>query len=422
MTRRRIISHLPLLGISRSVLGEPQARPGTQPSLCAEGASYDAERWKACLATTKAGVESQNTFGLNLLRQMAEHSAGKNVFLSPLGVSIVLQMVENGAAGTTRMAIQKVLASPAGEAPARNTSSAALRTLLSHQRGIELSIASALWADPHWPLAPAFVKLCASVFDARAGSLNFSDPAASARINNWFRAKTRGKIANVVVPRRVAKQAVILANAVYFAGRWHDPFPVADTRDDVFRKTDGSKKVVRMMHQSGLKESYRRGENFECAMLRYKDSSIFFYALLPRLGLGPKDVLESLDGRHPAGKPEAAELELKLPRVTLDLTANLKNDLEALGMGIAFRPGEADFGPMGSRKFFLDDVTHKTHLTVDEEGTVAAAATAVGIAGGIVIGYQPPPRRTLIFDRPFVILIGDSLTDTILFAGVIEEP
>ncbi len=159
-------------------------------------------------------------------------------------------------------------------------------------------------------------------------------------------------------------------------------------------------------------------------MLSYLRSSVFFYALLPELGKTPKDVLASLNMDDLTGGAADFDVDFvleTLPRFSLDFSAGLSGDLKKMGMEIAFRYPEADFGPMGSRLLFISDVIHKTRLEVDEKGTVAAAAAAVimGVGAGMP---QPRPVKTLVFDRPFVVLIGDSQTGAVLFAGAIEDP
>lgn len=389
---------------------------GPKDSVCGNG--YDRERWDKCAATAKIAATAEKTFGLHLLRDMVNRMPGKNVFISPMGVFLTLEMAENGSAGDTRTAMRKVLELPDLDAAALNASAAALQGIVARPR---LNIANALWADRHYSLAPDFVKLCDAVFGARAASLDFADPRAAAVINDWVNTKTEGKIGSIAAPRVVAKAAVLLTNAVYFSGRWAEEFSVQRTRDEVFRKTDGGTKAVPMMHQSGLERAYRKGNNFEAAILEYRESGVFFHALLPEPGSTPKEVLASLDPEHLTDGPEYAELDLRLPRFSVDFTAGLNDHLEKMGMEIAFRYGRANFGPMGSREFFISDVIHKTHLEVDEKGTVAAAATLAGVMGGISVG-GPPPKKTLVFDRPFVVLLGDYSTGTVLFAGVIEEP
>jgi serpin B len=144
------------------------------------------------------------------------------------------------------------------------------------------------------------------------------------------------------------------------------------------------------------------------------------YAILPKAGTTPDQALArvSLDKlRFPA---EHNELDLKLPRFTLDFDAGLREPLVRMGMEVAFSP-QAEFAPMGSPEFFIGEVLHKTRLEVDEEGTVAAAATSVMMAATAI---RPPERKkyTLVFDHPFALLLCDERTGAILFAGVIYDP
>jgi serpin B len=371
--------------------------------------------------TAKIAAAAQRTFGLNLLREIIDRTPGNNVFISPLSLFFALQMTGNGAAGATQAAMWKVLALPDRDVGVLNASANALDTLLKAGGKAELTIANALWASRHIPLAPDFVKLCESVFGARAASLDFGDPQAAAEINNWVSTNTNGKIHDIVTPRMVADAGAILTNAVYFAGKWRSEFPESETRGEPFYKASGDTKTVPMMHQSRLMGAYRSGGNFEGVMLSYLRSSVFLYALLPEPGKAPKDVLASLNTDDLTGAPADFDVDLKLPRFSLDFSAGLSGDLKKMGMEIAFHYPEADFEPMGSRLLFISEVIHKTRLEVDEKGTVAAAAAAVimGVGSGMP---QPRPVKTLVFDRPFVVLIGDSQTGAVLFAGAIEDP
>lgn len=403
MTRRECISRLPVgLALVRSMQSQPMT---------------DDEK---LIETAKIAVAAQRTFGLALLRDVASRKPAENVFVSPLGVFLALQMTENGSAGSTRTAMRKALALPDQDAAHLNASSRALQSFLLKDPGT-LTVANALWSDRHFTLAPEFVKLCESTFHAHAASLDFVDPKAADVINDWVRTNTNGKIPSIVTPDLVRKAAVILTNAVYFAAQWRSEFDRSGTVEEPFHKTGESTKQVPMMHQSLIRGAYRSGSNFEGAMLYYKESSAFFYALLPRPGHRPKDVLASLDVDHLAGGSAEFDLDLKLPRFTLDFSTSLAEDLKKMGMDVAFHYPAADFGPMGSNEFFISDVIHKTRLEVDEKGTVAAAATAVIMRAGSAMP-QPREKKVLVFDRPFVALIGEARSGAVLFAGVIEDP
>jgi serpin B len=406
MTRREWISGLP---IGLALLDRPGvSQPGkdAMPEQSVE--------------TAKIAVAAQRSFGLQLLRDMVGRNPRHNVFISPLSVFLALHMTENGAAGTTRTAMRKALALPDLDAAALNASTAALLATLKSGDPAALAIANALWADRHFTLSPDFVKLCATQFGARATPLDFADARAAAEINDWVKTATNGKIANIVTADAVARAAVILTNAVYFAAAWRNEFPVSQTQTEPFHLTAGGSKSLPMMHQARLTGAYRAGGNFEGAMLYYKQSSMFLYALLPQPGSTPKDVLAALRVEDLAAGPSEFNLDLKLPRFNLDFSASLADYLKEMGMEVAFHYPDADFSPMGSRRFFISDVIHKTRLEVDEKGTVAAAATAVTVTAAAMM--RPRPTKTLVFDRPFVVLIGDSQTGALVFAGAIEEP
>jgi serpin B len=403
MTRREWISHLPA-GMA-----------------LANSAHLKGQDMKQTIQTAKIAVAAERTFGLHLLRELIDRNQAKNVFISPLSIFLALHMTENGAAGTTRTAMRKALALPSLDETALNASSAALQSLLKGRDPGALTIANALWADRRFPLTPAFVKQCESVFNAHAASLDFTDPKSAAEMNEWVKTKTNGKIGDIVTYDSVRKAAVVLINAVYFAAKWRSEFPASQTSDATFHKTGGGTKTVPMMQQTRLTGAYRSGPNFEGAMLYYKESSMFFYALLPQAGKTPKDALASLDLEHLTAGDTEFDLNLKLPRFNLDFSASLVQDLKKMGMDVAFHYPQADFVPMGSKEFYISDVIHKTRLEVDEKGTVAAAATAVMMTAGAAMPIQRPVK-TLVFDRPFALLIGESQTGAVLFAGAIEEP
>jgi serine protease inhibitor len=403
MTRREWISQLPA-GLA-----------------LVNSAQMKGQNMQQTIQTAKIAVAAQRTFGLHLLRDLIDRKPAQNVFISPISVFLALHMTENGAAGTTRAAMLKTLGLPALDAEKLNASSAALESLLKGSDPAALTIANALWADRHFTLTPAFVKKCESIFNAHAASLDFTDPKSTAEINNWVKTNTKGKIGDIVTYDAVSKAAVLLVNAVYFAGNWRSEFPASQTNDQPFHKTGGGTKTVRMMQHPRLIGAYRSGSNFEGALLYYKESSMFFYALLPQPGKTPKDVLASLDLEHLTTGPSEFDLNLKLPRFTLDFSASLVEDLKKMGMDVAFHYPQADFSPMGSKEFYISDVIHKTRLEVDEKGTVAAAATAVMMRAGAAMPMQRPVK-TLVFDRPFAVLIGESQSGAVLFAGAIEDP
>ena len=209
---------------------------------------------------------------------------------------------------------------------------------------------------------------------------------------------------------------------MYFKGLWAKPFPKSETQDRPFHLANGQEKKVPMMHKSSIADAYRSGNGFEAAVLPYKSSDpaspgIVLIAVLPAKGTSPEAALAGIDVQKLYAS-ESARLDLQLPKFTTDYSASLAPALQKLGMGIAFS-SHADFKPMGPPNFYISDVLHKTRLEVDEEGTVAAAATSVMMTAAAMRPEQP---KTLVFDRPFGVLLCDTRSGAILFAGVIYDP
>jgi serpin B len=364
-----------------------------------------------------------NQFGLKLVADVSSHDQHKNLFVSPLSLFLALAMTENGAEGETRAAMRQTLAVPAGvsEDALHESASAMMKTLQS-QKGIELAIANALWSDSSFPLAPDYVARCRKLYDAEATTLDFRKTKATTdTINGWVKKKTRDKIPSIVNEGNVRESKTILTNAVYFRGRWQHQFAKDQTKDAPFHLLNGGEKKVPMMHRSSIRNAYRSGKGYEAAALPYESSDALLYAILPAPGHSPEEALATLKLEELRSLSEPNDLDLRLPRFTLDFgPAALSGSLKRLGMGAAFQ-GRSEFRPMGSPLFYIGDVLHRTRLEVDEEGTVAAAATAVTMRA-MAAPQQDLPKKTLVFDRPFALLLCDLQTGAILFAGVVYDP
>ncbi|HLJ30016.1 MAG TPA: serpin family protein [Candidatus Angelobacter sp.] len=364
-----------------------------------------------------------NSFGLNLLADLAARQKHKNVFLSPLSVFMALAMTESGAAGRTQAAMRQALAVPADLSEDNlHASASALLQSLRAQKGVDLFIANALWSDPRLPLSPAFVERCRKLYEADATTLNLANPAAADTINGWVKQKTQGMIPAIVSQAALAGSLAVLTNAVYFRGRWEYQFGKNETQEGDFHLANGREnrlKKVHFMHRESIPGAYRSGDGYEGAALPYESSEMRLYAILPAPGKSPEEVLAKMSLDKIDAPAEPVDLELRLPRFTLDYSVSLSDSLKRMGMALAFQGG--DFTPMGSPKFFISDVLHKTRLEVDEEGTRAAAATSVIMAATSAMPRKRE-KKTLVFDRPFALLLRDIQTGAVLFAGVIYDP
>lgn len=362
------------------------------------------------------------SLGLSLLRDDSARTPGKNTLLSPFSIFFALALAENGSLGETKAAIRRVLFLPVDSCDAfLNEMAEALLKSLPSCGAAELAIANALWLDITSSVSPDFLKICREVYDATTQTLDLRQPSSARAINDWVSTKTGGKISNLVTSKEIAETTAILTNAVYFKAKFSVPFPKDATQPKLFSLIDGREKMVPMMHKASLAGAYRNGKNFEAAVLPYTGTHIALYLLLPSEGNSPEQILteDALQQVLAPGAPD--RLNLTVPRFAVDFSVDLRKSLTRLGMGIAFEPSSADFSLLGSPPFCISQVVHRTLLEVDEEGTVATAATAV-LPVPLSPGKGPEKARTLVFDRPFAIAIMDATSGAILFLGIVHNP
>ncbi len=364
-----------------------------------------------------SNVASANTtFGFKLLTDLQERQPDTNIMISPLSISIALTMTYNGAAGETQRAMADVLEIESLGIDTVNRSNAVLRNSLENtDPKVEIAIANSIWSRQGVKFNPIFLDRNREFFGAEIGSLNFSDPHSTEIINGWVDTNTKGKI-NQIVQRIDPRTLIVLINAIYFKGSWQQEFDISATRDGIFYLSDGSQKQVPMMYRKGA-YPYFRGGNFEAARLPYGDGKVSMYVFLPNRDSNLNNFIEQLNAENWSNwmsqfKERTDDSEMILPRFELEYEAKLNDTLTALGMGIAFGTG-ADFSGMGPQ-LFISEVRHKTIIEVNEEGTEAAAVTAV-----VGVKSLPPAFRV---DRPFLFAIHDDRTQTLLFMGIVVEP
>lgn len=363
---------------------------------------------------------AQNAFGFALLTRMERETPGKNVFVSPSSIALALTMTANGAGGATRAAMHKTLRMDGLTDEKINAGSAALQTSLTDpDPQVQIHIANALWANTGVMFAPDFTASAKRFFDADATTLRF-DAAGADRINGWVKEKTAGKIAQIVTSDALARQAVVLTNAVYFHGIWQTKFDPSATQPDTFTLASGATKSVPMMTQDG-KWAYFHGDGFQAVRLPYGAGRLSLDVFLPDKGVSLGKFARRLDAaawEKWQARFQPTRLHLFLPRFKADYETELKASLTAMGMGIAF-DANADFSPMGDSIAAMSQVLHKTTLEVSEEGTKAAAATAVIMVRSQINALPPPELRV---NRPFFCAVRDNATGAVLFAGFICDP
>ena len=299
-----------------------------------------------------------------------------------------------------------------------------LRTALeSADPKVQLSIANSLWVKNDLTFNPDFIQRNKQYYGAEVAALNFEDPGAPSTINSWVNEKTKGKI-DKIIDKIDAEDVLFLINAIYFKGTWAIEFDKAKTKEGQFTNLSGEQKRHPMMHQSG---QYRYFENkgFQALSLPYGGGQVSMYLFLPATGSSLDEFQKNLSAANWdswMGEFVMQEGDIAVPRFKVEYEIKLNDTLKALGMGVAFDPERADFSGIikSSLNVFISEVKHKTVAEVNEEGTVAAAATSVR---GTFTSITPPRKPfTMIVDRPFFCAIRDNKTGALLFMGSITNP
>jgi serpin B len=290
-----------------------------------------------------------------------------------------------------------------------------------------------MWAQEGAPVQAAFRDLVARHYGGGIDLVDFRRSAEAARvtINQWVEDKTRQKIREIIPSGGLdALTRLVLVNAIYFKGMWVLQFRRAATRKEPFRLEGGGTVQAPLMHQHE-EVCYVKAAGYQAVDLVYRGGDLSMLVLLPDRTDGLPDLEETLSAqmlRDCVARMGVREIKLFLPRFKLTWgTVDIRDQLTALGMALAFNPSKADFSGINGREppneeaLFIANVFHKAFVEVNEEGTEAAAATAVGLTLGASLA-EPPPVPIFRADHPFVFAIRDRKSGTVLFLGRIADP
>ena len=409
-------------------------------------------------------VEGNNEFALKLYDRIKELPQIKafegNLFISPYSISNTFAMVYSGARGNTAKEMGKVFCFPSLGFEQVVTGFGDLRKQLQTNQeaaGFQLYLANSLWGRKGYAFLPEFLELNKKYFDAGLNELDFAkSEEARKTINTWVKERTKEKIRDLIPAGIINGQTrLVLTNAIYFKGNWVIPFKEENTKPAKFNVTEEKKVEVQMMYQ---KESCKYAKTDDMELLElpygldeisvsimemgYENGNNYGYSEvsklmkeqlkeLPNLSMLiilPKSIndLVLLEKRLNPQMLQSNTQQMKLQEIKVYLpkfkmtcgTIELKNVLIEMGMKEAFKEMIADFsGINGRRELFISNVLHKTFVEVNEKGTEAAAASALRIS----IGLEPPPPVFRV-DRPFIFIIRDNKTGSILFMGRLVNP
>jgi serpin B len=407
----RILIGLPLLALM--LLSSPSCaptshRPPATPS-----------------SEVRAVAEANNHFAFDLYARL-RGGQSDNLFFSPGSLSTALAMTYAGARGQTAEQMAQVLHF---RLPQENLHAAFgdLRRYWDANdegSGYRLSVANRLWGQEGFHFLPAFLAVTREHYGAELAQVDFArrtEPARR-RINAWVEEQTQGKIQDLIPPGVFDSMTrLVLTNAIHFKGVWTKPFPKAVTRQAPFHVSAGQQTDVPLMYrQDDLR--YWSGDGLKALELPYGKGDLAMLVLLPDEieGLSALEAKLTADNlsRWQSGLRKQ-EVRAHLPRFKLTSQFQLADVLKAMGMSRVFTPGEADLSGMASEsELYVSAVIHKAFVDVNEEGTEAAAAT--GVVAKIAAAIDGP--ATFRADHPFVFLIRESRTGSIVFLGRLVNP
>lgn len=361
-------------------------------------------------------VEANNQFGIRLFTELASREKGKNVFISPASVAIALCMTYNGANGRTKQAMADTLGlNGMSLEDVNKANEALLANLREPGPGVEMSLANSLWARDVVPFHRDFMQRNEDFYDAK-----IAGPFSKDAINDWVSDETRGRI-NDLVDYIDPNAVLFLVNAIYFKGEWETPFEPANGLIP-FKLPSGSVKEVLVMHNHG-EYDYLEEPGFQAIRLPYGKGRIAMYVFLPDKKSGLNEFYKQLTPENwKQWKRDLQEVEgdIYLPKFKVEYGIEMSGALKAMGMGAALN-GQADFSKMSDmRGLYIKRVLHKAFVEVNEEGTEAAASTAVEMVTKAPLPTAGPFK--MVVDRPFFITIADDRSGEVLFMGAINNP
>jgi len=367
----------------------------------------------------KTLVNLNTDFALKIFKGLSDEDKNLNVFISPISISLAIAMAYNGSKNQTQQGIAEALGFEDYNIDELNES---FKILLSSMANIdemvELYTGNSIWFEEDFTIEKDFTDLAENYYNASIYNVDFDNQDTAGKMNNWVSEATKGKISNIVNQGALTDSVMYLINAIYFKGEWKDKFKTENTKEDDFFLIDRDIKKVQMM-ENNEEYKYYDGSDFQMIRIPYGRDKTAMYVFLPDEDIEIAGFVNRLSSdllNESIAEAADADAILKFPRFNIEYgTKSLIGPLKDLGMVNAFIADKADFDSIAPL-MFISQIDHKAIIEVNEEGTVAAAATSVGMGATAV---QPVE---FIVNRPFVLLIRDDRTENILFIGKILEP
>lgn len=370
-------------------------------------------------------INADNQFAFKLYSKYKDEYKDKNIFYSPYSISTALAMTFEGARGDTAGEMQKIFNFPKENNIRRPAYAKIYNELNKKNKNYTLSTANALWLEKTYAFLDDYKNLILNYYGGKATNLDFKANSESSRItiNDWIEENTNNKIKDLIPQGAVNENIrLVLTNAIYFKGKWLEEFNTTDTKEEDFTLSDNQKTKVQMMKKSGKNFNYAEKHNLQVLELAYQGGDLSMLILLPKT----KNIKDAesylaydkiIDLRNMLLNNE---VDVYLPKFKFETKYMMAEDLKQMGMPTAFSTS-ADFSGIDGVKgnLMISEVIHQAFVEVNEEGTEAAAATAVVLG---TTSAEPIQIKTFRADHPFVFLIQERKTGNILFIGKVENP
>ncbi len=374
---------------------------------------------KALTESVQDISSADNKTAMKMLNATYDLNKEKNTVISPISLSTVLALTENGAAGNTKEEMLKAIGMEGLTDAVINEEYKNVIANYNSVDALKLRMANSIWIEKSTNIKNSFINMGKDYYEAEVSSVDFTKSKTTNTINSWISDHTAGKIKKIV-DKFDENTAMVLVNTVYFKGDWRVPFEKKATIQKTFINYDSSKSSVKMMHGTILVD-YFKGSDFSAARLPYKDDNFGMYIFLPNEGTSINDFMKEMNIDN-WNKWKSAfsqkSLIVEIPKFHIEFEQMLNNMLKGFGMRSAFEPG-ADFSNMSpENNLFINFVKQKCFIDVDEKGTEAAASTAVS-ASKSAANLQDDEK--FIADRPFIYVMEDKKTGIILFMGAVVK-
>lgn len=385
--------------------------------------SYSKEVMDLLPQNAKEIVRGNNQFSFKLYLNISKKERG-NIFFSPFSISSAFAMVYEGADGRTAAEIGSVFHFQETSPKRWKDWELILNEINEKSKKYELFIANALWIQEGFKILPEYKGVIERYYKGNVSILDFAGKTENARleINRWVEGKTNGKIKDLFYPGSLNQLTkLILTNVIYFKGKWLKQFDKNETRDEDFRVSKEKIVKVPMMRITGQNARFNYAEmgKLQIIEMDYKGNELSMIVLLPEKDI--EKIEESLTEenlRNWLKELKEENVDLFFPKFKLNKKYILNENINDMGAPSAFSPGEADFSKMdGTRELFIQIAVHQAFLEVNEEGTTAGGATGIGIGITAV-----PIKKVFRADHPFIFLIKEKKSGSILFIGKVYDP